>query len=88
MKKLDFAPSDNPDKAYDSRKLEAALKTHYNAKPKIRCLKVSQTQAILEQISFCYDKELKMIDCQGNLQCAKNVIIPSYKANLSKYQLK
>lgn len=87
MRKADFNPSDDIHRTYNSYKLEDALKKAYGAKPKIRCIRVSPKQAVLEQISFCFDKTFKIIDCQGNIQCAKEVIIPSGKADMSKLKI-
>ena len=57
---------------------------YYKKKPKIRCGVVDSQKAALEQIQFCYDMNLKMIDCEHpNLMCRPNIIVPSFKAAAS-----
>ena len=63
-----------------SMELLKYLEKLYKKKPKIRCAEIDGKKAALEQIQFCYDKELKMIDCEfPNLMCKPNMVVPSFK---------
>lgn len=88
MKNFNFTPSDDTNKLYAAKEIENKLKGIYGANPKIRCLRTSNPNfGILEQISFCYDKQLRLINCSGKIQCSRNMIIPTYKTILTKYNL-
>ena len=61
------------------------------AKPYIRCFDLPNNFSLIENIGFCYDKQLDLINCPQPPQCNLEFIIPTSRFQieaLSKFQPK
>ena len=73
--KLDEFIKDLKGKTFKTADFEKKLIDHYGKRPKIRCLNF---ESLLEEITFCYDKEtLKQFNCGGRTQCGNQIKIPT-----------
>ena len=81
-----YAPDDDAKLTGPSKKLLYWFENNGYKKPKIRCAVIDDKTAALEQITFCYDRNLKPIDCEfPNLQCRPNMIVVSIFKSLPDY---
>ena len=73
----EFKPKDPPF-YHDINDFFLELMRLYAYKPYIKCFNLSSNDSIIENISFCYDKQLKLMDCsQQPPQCNEKFIIPT-----------
>lgn len=75
MKSLNFVPTQRP-RPYPTRRFFDALKSYYKAAPYIKCRRGSNGISLLENISFCFDKQLNLIDCSQRTQCNSEFLFP------------
>ena len=57
-----YGADDDKNLTGPSKNLLYRLQDHYHKKPKIRCAVIDGQKAALEQIQFCYDKNLQVFN--------------------------
>lgn len=76
LSSFDYLPG-GLNRPYSAQNLINSLSQHYRARPIIKCSRQGRNRVLyLKNLSFCYDKELKMIDCPMNQKCSGEFILP------------
>lgn len=77
LRRADFAPTDQP-QPYGTDQVAAALQRIYGVHVHIKCRSTaSKGSGILENVSFCFNKQLNPIDCPMRNQCQRTLLLPS-----------
>ena len=85
LKKINFGPT-NQARPYRTMNFFNQLVNFYGVTPYIRCFNLANNIALIENISFCYDKQLNLINCPQKLQCKREFLFPSSEFQLERLQ--
>lgn len=75
LRRAEFVPTDEP-APYGTGQLAKALQEAYGVRVHIKCRKLPRV-GLLENISFCFDKQLNPIDCPMRNQCDREFLLPT-----------
>ena len=75
LRRTGFTPADEP-RPFATRRLAEALQQSYGVSPQIKCRQLNGL-GLLENVSFCLDKQLNLIDCPMRSQCGQELLLPA-----------
>ena len=75
LRRAEFTPTDHP-MPYATSRLIEMLQQIYGVAPQIKCRQLRGV-GLLENVSFCFDKQLNPIDCTMRSQCDRKFLLPT-----------